>query len=209
LDEWFLNISLEKYVEPYQFSLLNIFEKIILAEKLPLYKESILNHVKDLKDIIAPNPGKFNQLFTIAMKESENYTHSGVDDILNGSTQAFPFTNNKRTFAVAGRSLPTPAMRDRIRESDKDGGKDERKPEKDISDSDSDELQNNDDEEEDVFEEEDEPEEVFENKARKETRKEAYKKPARKEADKKRAIKEEDPSDDDDADEAEEESSKK
>jgi hypothetical protein len=67
LDHWLVGDDLKDYVEPWRFGRLNIVEKILLAKRLAAQQDSITRDVRDLDDLIPPNPEDFNRRFDTAV----------------------------------------------------------------------------------------------------------------------------------------------
>uniref|UniRef100_A0A6B2KWL3 Uncharacterized protein n=1 Tax=Arcella intermedia TaxID=1963864 RepID=A0A6B2KWL3_9EUKA len=90
MDLYLLGRDLSSYTQPALFSGLNVLEKILLSERVPASKEAILKSIQEMTDMIANNPTKFNQLFGVAIKETENVVVDS-DDILRENEKPFPF----------------------------------------------------------------------------------------------------------------------
>ncbi len=67
MDHWLLGADLESYLEPYAFSKLNAVERILLARKGPAGTEAMARYVRELQEMIPPDPEEFNRLFDTAI----------------------------------------------------------------------------------------------------------------------------------------------
>ncbi|MBI4879216.1 MAG: hypothetical protein HY812_06095 [Planctomycetes bacterium] len=56
LDRWLLGEDLSAYLEPWAFSRLNVVERILLSQRLEGEAEAVARHVRDLLDLVPPNP---------------------------------------------------------------------------------------------------------------------------------------------------------
>jgi len=79
IDLWLIDSGMAEFLEPQEFNKLNIFEKIILAERLPSAATSIARYFADLGDTQPPNAPLFNQLFAAAIKGSALDTDDQYD----------------------------------------------------------------------------------------------------------------------------------
>ncbi len=70
LDDWFLERDLDKYLDPRRFALLNAFEKILLARRLPDRAASMARYVREKWELIPPNPEQFDRLFEVALQSA-------------------------------------------------------------------------------------------------------------------------------------------
>ena len=70
MDEGLLGRNLEKYLEPFAFSRLNAVEKILMARKGPGGAKAMERYVRELQDMIPPNPEEYNRLFDAAVGSS-------------------------------------------------------------------------------------------------------------------------------------------
>ncbi len=71
LDHWLLEDDLQPFLHPWAYGRLNIVERILLARRLGKAEEAATaRHVKDLFDLLPPDPERFNRLFDTAVKGS-------------------------------------------------------------------------------------------------------------------------------------------
>ncbi|RCK81145.1 MAG: hypothetical protein OZSIB_2522 [Candidatus Ozemobacter sibiricus] len=97
LDHWLLEDDLQPFLHPWAYGRLNIVERILLARRLGKAEEAATaRHVKELFDLLPPDPERFNRLFDTAVKGSALET----DDRL-GFTKA----------QEATKPAPKPSMR--------------------------------------------------------------------------------------------------
>ncbi len=78
MDHWLLNDDLKSYLDPWRFNQLNIVERILLARRLAGQQASISRDVRDLDDLIPPNPEDFNRRFDTAIQSGAVETEGGV-----------------------------------------------------------------------------------------------------------------------------------
>ncbi len=73
MDRWLLDDDLSRFLQPFEFSRLNIVEKILLFQKSGKDgdKKRIKKYIKQLFDMIPPDPDLENRLFDIALKGRE------------------------------------------------------------------------------------------------------------------------------------------
>ena len=70
MDHWLLGSDLSPYLEPYRFSRLNAVEKILMARKQKDGGSAMARYVRELKEMILPNPEEYNRLFDAAIGSS-------------------------------------------------------------------------------------------------------------------------------------------
>ena len=70
MDHWLLGANLSRYLEPFAFSRLNAVEKILMARKGPGGAKAMERYVRELQDMIPPNPEQYNRLFDAAVGSS-------------------------------------------------------------------------------------------------------------------------------------------
>ncbi|MBL8898445.1 MAG: hypothetical protein JNM84_12485, partial [Planctomycetes bacterium] len=67
LDEWLLEVDLSRYLESYAFSRLNTVEKILLAQRFPAERESIVRGLRETLELTPPNPERAAYFFKGAL----------------------------------------------------------------------------------------------------------------------------------------------
>ena len=70
MDHWLLGSDLSTYLEPYRFARLNAVEKILMARKQKDGGSAMARYVRELKEMILPNPEEYNRLFDAAIGSS-------------------------------------------------------------------------------------------------------------------------------------------
>ena len=70
MDHWLLGSDLSPYLEPYRFARLNAVEKILMARKQKDGGSAMARYVRELKEMILPNPEEYNRLFDAAIGSS-------------------------------------------------------------------------------------------------------------------------------------------
>ena len=78
IDKWLLGIDLKDYLEPWAFSRLNAFERILLGQRLPDQAASLERHSVDSFDLLPENRERFNHLFGTALKGSALETGDAI-----------------------------------------------------------------------------------------------------------------------------------
>jgi hypothetical protein len=119
MDHWLLGSDLSPYLEPYPFSRLNAVEKILMARKQKDGNNAMARYVRELKDMILPNPEEYNRLFDSAignaametedrlgLKEQQKKFHS-VDKTVELMQRQPSIRNASKSFknkSIAGQS---------------------------------------------------------------------------------------------------------
>ncbi|MBN2490395.1 MAG: hypothetical protein JXQ29_06055, partial [Planctomycetes bacterium] len=68
LDQWLLGADLGAYLEPWKFARLNIVERILLARRLAGQADSGARHVRELLEMVRPDPERAAFLFATALR---------------------------------------------------------------------------------------------------------------------------------------------
>lgn len=68
LDEYLLGLDLSKHLEPWAYARLNIVERILLAQRLQNEAPNAARHVRELWEMIPPNPEEADRLFETALR---------------------------------------------------------------------------------------------------------------------------------------------
>lgn len=106
MDEFLLGLDLQKYLEPWAYSRLNIVERILLAQRIENEAPNAARHVRELWEMIPPNPEDADRLFETALRgramESGDVGAGVAFDKAKGEI-------NARTAAVALSIAPAPA----------------------------------------------------------------------------------------------------
>ncbi len=123
MDRWLLDDDLSLFLQPFEFSRLNIVEKILLFQKSgkDWDKQRIRKYINQLFDMIPPDPDLENRLFDIALKgrdleqgsleaeevfeqaDKEVEADAGLEDISFSAARAMP-----KTEAMIAPSAPSP-----------------------------------------------------------------------------------------------------
>ena len=84
MDEYLLGQNLAKHLEPWAYARLNIVERILLGSRLENEAPNASRHVRELWEMIAPNPEEADRLFETALRsramESGYGDKDGFDD---------------------------------------------------------------------------------------------------------------------------------
>lgn len=68
MDEYLLGLDLAKHLEPWAYARLNIVERILLAQRLQNEAPNAARHVRELWEMIPPNPEEADRLFETALR---------------------------------------------------------------------------------------------------------------------------------------------
>ncbi len=68
LDDFLLANDLRGYLEPWAFARLNMAERALLAQRLPGEATNTARHLRELWELVPPNPDRENQLFETALR---------------------------------------------------------------------------------------------------------------------------------------------
>ena len=68
MDEYLLGLDLTKYLEPWAYARLNIVERILLGSRLENEAPNAARHVRELWEMIPPNPEEADRLFETALR---------------------------------------------------------------------------------------------------------------------------------------------
>jgi len=78
LDRWLIGDDLGAWLKPWAYGRLNIFERILLAQKIKDENSATAQHIKDLQDMILPDLDRLNELFLTAIKGRALETKSDI-----------------------------------------------------------------------------------------------------------------------------------
>ncbi|MEC7566495.1 MAG: hypothetical protein VX738_12505 [Planctomycetota bacterium] len=84
MDDWLLDRDLQGYLAPWEYSQLNVVERIMLGRKLAQEKAASGRHVTDMFNLVVPDVTYFNQLFETALNRgglSANDIALGMVDV--------------------------------------------------------------------------------------------------------------------------------
>lgn len=68
MDEYLLDLDLQQYLHPWAYSRLNIVERILLAQRIENEAPHAARHVRELWEMIPPNPEDADRLFETALR---------------------------------------------------------------------------------------------------------------------------------------------
>lgn len=68
MDEYLLGLDLQKYLQPWAYSRLNIVERILLAQRIENEAPHAARHVRELWEMIPSNPEQADHLFETALR---------------------------------------------------------------------------------------------------------------------------------------------
>lgn len=67
MDEYLLGMDVSRHLRPWRYSRLNIAERILLADRIAGERKATARAIKDLHDLLRPDPDRFNMLFDTAL----------------------------------------------------------------------------------------------------------------------------------------------
>jgi autotransporter-associated beta strand protein len=90
MDEYLLGQSLAKHLEPWAYARLNIVERILLGSRLQNEAPNAARHVRELWEMIPPNPEEADRLFETALRgrAMESETRGALGDLETAKKQA-------------------------------------------------------------------------------------------------------------------------
>ena len=90
MDEYLLGLDLSKHLEPWAYARLNIVERILLAQRLQNEAPNAARHVRELWEMIPPNPEEMDRLFETALRgrTMESETRGALGDLETAKKQA-------------------------------------------------------------------------------------------------------------------------
>lgn len=68
LDEYLLDLDLKRHLEPWNFARLNAAERALLARRLPGESAATARHLRELWELLQPDPEKADRLFETALR---------------------------------------------------------------------------------------------------------------------------------------------
>ncbi len=79
MDEFLLGLDLAPYLEPWAYSRLNIVERILLAQRIKNEAPNAARHVRELWEMIPPNPEQQDYIFETALRgRAMEFSDSGA-----------------------------------------------------------------------------------------------------------------------------------
>ena len=70
MDEYLLGADLKRYLEPWAYARLNVVERALLAQRIPGEAAATARHLRELWELLPPNPEREDQLFETALARS-------------------------------------------------------------------------------------------------------------------------------------------
>jgi hypothetical protein len=91
MDEYLLGLDLTKHLEPWAYARLNIVERILLAQRLQNEAPNAARHVRELWEMIPPNPEEADRLFETALRgrAMESETRGALGDLEKAKEHAY------------------------------------------------------------------------------------------------------------------------
>jgi hypothetical protein len=90
MDEYLLGLDLAKHLEPWAYARLNIVERILLAQRIQNEAPNAARHVRELWEMIPPNPEEADRLFETALRgrAMEQETLGALGDLERAKAKA-------------------------------------------------------------------------------------------------------------------------
>jgi autotransporter-associated beta strand protein len=103
MDEYLLGLDLAKHLEPWAYARLNIVERILLAQRIQNEAPNAARHVRELWEMIPPNPEEADRLFETALRgrAMESETRGALGDLEKAKEQAAAATPPPAPMAAA------------------------------------------------------------------------------------------------------------
>jgi hypothetical protein len=101
IDEYLLGTDLRRYLEPWRFAQLNAAERAFLIARLQAEGADISRHLRELWELLPPNPDEIDRLFETALRGRSMDSSGGV---------AAVFTGAKAELAAAAPSEAPPTL---------------------------------------------------------------------------------------------------
>ncbi|MFO1439281.1 MAG: hypothetical protein U1F81_13265 [Verrucomicrobiaceae bacterium] len=91
MDEYLLGLDLAKHLEPWAYARLNIVERILLGSRIQNEAPNAARHVRELWEMIPPNPEEADRLFETALRgrAMESETLGALRDLEKAKEQAY------------------------------------------------------------------------------------------------------------------------
>ncbi len=108
MDEYLLGLDLQKHLEPWAYARLNIVERILLAQRIENEAPNAARHVRELWEMIPPNPEEADRLFETVLRgrAMESETRGALGDLGKAKEQAAAATPPPAPMAVALSAAP-------------------------------------------------------------------------------------------------------
>lgn len=115
MDEFLLDLDLHKHLEPWAYAQLNIVERILLAQRIEGEGANTARHVRELWEVIPPNPEQADHLFETALRgRSMEVGNTGVAANLSAAQSEMaamaPPPPPMAPPSLPGLTAPAPAM---------------------------------------------------------------------------------------------------
>lgn len=88
VDNRLLGRSLDEYLSPWAYNRLNMVERAMLAQQLTSEQKSTARHLKDLYDLIPPDPAKYDNLFYGVLRSSGLEGNVALDMVMEEANVA-------------------------------------------------------------------------------------------------------------------------
>ncbi|MAG58323.1 MAG: hypothetical protein CMJ83_18710 [Planctomycetes bacterium] len=76
LDHWLLGDDLKRYLDPWRFGKLNVFERILLSKRVDGQAGAGARHVRELWELLPPRASQLDQLFDRIVHSDDLYRHA-------------------------------------------------------------------------------------------------------------------------------------
>lgn len=88
IDEYLLGADLRRYLEPWRFAQLNAAERAFLTARLQAEGADIARHLRELWELLPPNPDETDRLFETALRGRSMDSEAGISAQLQDARQA-------------------------------------------------------------------------------------------------------------------------
>jgi len=87
LDEYLLGLDLKRHLQPWAFERLNVFERVLLGQRLPGEAATMARHLRELWELLPPNPEAADRIFETALRGRAMESADG--DATNAPSERF------------------------------------------------------------------------------------------------------------------------
>ncbi|MFN0080749.1 MAG: hypothetical protein ACKVY0_30135 [Prosthecobacter sp.] len=113
MDEFLLGLDLKKHLEPWAYARLNIVERILLAQRIENEAPNAARHVRELWEMIPPNPEQADHLFETALRgRAMEFGNKGALGDLEKAKEQAAAAPPPPPMSPVGAAAPAPVMAD-------------------------------------------------------------------------------------------------
>ena len=85
MDDYLIGADLARYLEPWPYARLNVVERALLGQRLPAEAASAARHLRELWELLPPNPDEEDRLFEIALRGRALGGEGGAGDLFGAA----------------------------------------------------------------------------------------------------------------------------